>query len=122
MPRGIPNPKTEDVNIAVVAAAVQQVEKQAEKPRLVSMKLDRHYVPKGEFEIVGYHKPEVKKKTSTGDWKVVEPAEFVEGEACPPPNPGVGYPNKIWATTVIRVPEDEARNMQRLGIAIRDFD
>lgn len=118
MPKGYPNPKPEEVSPVIVAAVAEQID----KPKLIAMKLERHYVPRGEFEIVGYHKPEVKKKTSTGDWKIVEAEEFVEGEACPPPNPGVGYPNKIWATTVIRVPEEEARTMQRLGIAARDFD
>ena len=120
MPRGIPNPKPEEVNIAVVAAVAKEIEQ--EPVKLVAMKLERHYVPKGQFEIVGYTKPEVKKKTVTGDWKVVEPEMFMEGEPCPPPFHGVGYPNKIWATTVIRVPEAEAREMMRLGIAARDFD
>jgi len=118
MPRGIPNPKPEEVNPVIVAAAVEQID----KSKLIAMKLERHYVPKGKFEIVGYTKPEVKKKTATGDWKVVEAEEFIEGEACPPPFHGVGYPNKIWASTVIRVAEAEAREMQRLGIAARDFD
>lgn len=129
MPKGYPNPKPEDVNISVVAASLEDVQREPdqmhqfiEPPKLVTMKLERHYVPRGAFEIVGYHKPEVKKKTATGDWKVVEPEEFVEGEACPPPNPGVGYPNKIWASTVIRVPVEEGKTMQRLGIAARDFD
>lgn len=118
MPKGYPNPKPETVSPVIVAATVRDIE----RPTMIAMKLERHYVPRGEFEIVGYHKPEVKKKTATGDWKVVEPEEFVEGEACPPPNPGVGYPNKIWASTVIRVPEEEAKTMHRLGIAARNFD
>lgn len=93
-------------------------QKPAEAPvKMVAMKLERNYRPAGAYEIVGYLKPEVKKKTAAGDWKVVEPEQFIAGEPAPPMFPGVGFENKIWANTTIKVPEDEARVMRKAGIA-----
>lgn len=90
--------------------------------KMVAMKLERHYRPAGPYEIVGYLKPEVKRKTATGDWKVVEAEEFIAGEPAPAPFPGVGYDSKVWARTTIKVPEDEARTMRKLGIGSVELD
>lgn len=98
------------------------VEDAPEPVKMIAMKLERHYRPAKEFEVVGYHKPEVKRKFPDGTMKVVEPAEFIKGEAAPAPFPGVISTGKIWAGTVIKLPEAEAKNIRNLGIASRDFD
>jgi hypothetical protein len=36
--------------------------------------------------------------------------------------PGVGFPHKLWAGTVVRLPEGEAKALHKAGIAARDFD
>lgn len=109
MPRGIPNVKIEEAPEAVAV-------------KMVPMKLDRHYRPYGAFEIVGYHKPEVKKKNSAGIEFVAEPSEFISGEKAPPPFPGVGFDSKVWAGTVIRLPEDEAKVIRKAGIGSLEFE
>lgn len=106
MPRGIPNERPEP----------------AETGAMIAMKLERNYQPSGAFELVGYHKPEVKRKDAAGREIVVSPEEFIEGEMAPPPYPGVGFDGKVWASTVIRLPEEEARRVQKQKIGIRDFD
>jgi hypothetical protein len=73
-------------------------------------------------EIVGWHRPEIKHKDSHGIETIVQTAEFIRGEGAPPPFAGVGFANKIWAGTVIKVPVEEARNMQALKIAERDVE
>lgn len=86
----------------------------ATKP--VRMELLRNYVPINLLGVVGWQKPAVMKKNAAGQMVEVEPAEFVPGEK-PAPYPGAGFPNKIWAGTVIEVPEDEAKRMRSLRIA-----
>lgn len=63
--------------------------------KMITMTLKRHYVPKGEYEVISRAEHE---------------------------QPGVGYPNKLWAGSVIKVPEDEARDMRAKEIAERSFD
>lgn len=87
-----------------------------------AMKLLRNYCPADKYEIVGWHRPERKTKDSAGRETVVQTAAFIEGEMAPPPAPGVGYKNKLWAGTVVRVPLDEAKRTQVLGIAERDLE
>ena len=94
---------------------VAPTEAPAVKP--VKMVLKRHYVPHKLISIVGYERPARFVKNAAGETKEVEPAKFIEGEAFPALFPGVGYDNKIWAKTVIEVPEDEARDMRQKGIA-----
>lgn len=106
MPRGIPNVQSDT----------------AEPVAMIAMKLERHYQPGGDYQVVGYHKPEVKRKDAAGREIVVSPEEFIEGEMAPPPYPGVGFDGKVWASTVIRLPEEEARRVQKQKIGIRDFD
>lgn len=89
--------------------------------KMVPMKLLRNYRPGGPVEIVGWHKPAVTRKDNTGRVIEISAAEFVKGEGGPPPYPGVGFPDKIWAGTVIKLTEDEARNVRRLRIAELEF-
>jgi len=86
--------------------------------RLVAMELKRNYVPIGAVEIVGHTRPARKDHQGA----VVEKEAFITGEAFPPRHPGTGYPGKILAGTVIRVPESEARKLKTAGIADRGFD
>lgn len=89
-------------------------------PKMVKMELIRHYVPKGDvnaIKIVGYQRAEKKTKDSAGNERVVVEAAFIDGEMFPPAHAGVGYPGKVWAGTVIEVPEAEAKEMRRLKIA-----
>ena len=109
MPRGVYERQTAEVVVT-------------EPVKMVAMKLERHYHPRGDYEIVGYMKPEVKKKQPKGEFKVIEPEEFISGEQAPAPFPGVVSTGKVWASTTIKVPEDEAKAMKRLGIAERDFE
>lgn len=104
-----------------VAADVAEAPPASEPVKMVAMKLERHYRPAGAYDVVGYLKPAVTKKMPSGEMKVIEPEEFIPGQAAPPPFAGV-VSNKIWAGTTIKVPEDEAKVMKRLGIAERDFD
>ncbi|TGR84619.1 hypothetical protein EN866_32960 [Mesorhizobium sp. M2D.F.Ca.ET.223.01.1.1] len=90
--------------------------------KMVAMKLDRHYRPAGDYEVVGYLKKEVVKKFPDGQTKVIEPEEFIAGQMAPPPFPGVINENKVWASTTIRVPEAEAKIMRLNKIAERAFD
>lgn len=85
------------------------------------MKLERNYRPAGEFEVVGWHKPEVKRKNAAGVEVIVEPAEFIKGERAPPTISGTGFSDKIWAGTVIRIGNAEAKNISRIGIAKLEF-
>jgi hypothetical protein len=86
-------------------------------PKMVAMELKRNYVPLKLGRIVGYQKEARIVRNAAGENKEVEPAEFIEGEMFPPVFAGVGFERKIWAGTVIEVPEDEAKTMRKLGIA-----
>lgn len=78
-------------------------------PRMWPVKLLKHYVPKGEHEIVGHHTARIMRKDAAGREQVVQEAAFVSGAPMPPPLPGTGFPGKIWAGTVIKLPLDEAK-------------
>lgn len=101
-----------------MADAAPETKPDTPAPKLVKMELKRHYVPKKQPpNIVGWNRPERRVKDAAGRETVVQEGGFVPGEMCPPPQPGVGYPNKVWAGTVIEVPEDEARTMRTHKIA-----
>ena len=85
--------------------------------KTVKMELKRHYVPHKPISIARYERPGRSVTNPAGETKEVEPAKFIEGEMFPPIFAGVGYDNKIWAKTVIEVPEDEAKVMRQRGIA-----
>jgi hypothetical protein len=90
-----------------------------QKAPMFPVLLSKNYVPKGEYEIVGYLKAEVKRKNNAGQWVVVEKEKFIEGEMKPHASPGVGYDGKIWAGTTLRLPVDEAKSIIAKKIAER---
>jgi len=94
----------------------------AEGNKMFHVLLNKNYAPRGEFEIVGYFKPEVKKKAADGKWFVVEQGGFVKGEMKPAQSPGVGFNGKIWAGTHIMLPIDEAKFVVGQKIAERADD
>ena len=87
--------------------------------KLFPVLLVRNYVPCGEYEIVGYLKAAVKRKDAAGTERIVEREEFIEGVMKPHASPGVGFPNKIWAGTTIKLPVDEAKTVVAKKIAER---
>jgi hypothetical protein len=104
---------------------------EAKTEKMFPVLLHKNYVPRGEYEIIGYLKEAVKRKDAAGNWRVVEPEEFIEGEMKPHEMPGVGFgpmegkdgePKvnaKIWAGTHIRLPLDEAKHLVAKKIAER---
>lgn len=83
----------------------------------VKMELLKNYVPLNLLRIIGYKKEAVQRKNAAGQMITIEPEAFIEGEMKPSVYPGTGFPNKIWAGTVIEVPEPEAKRMRQLKIA-----
>lgn len=116
MPKGVyeRKPKEDIMSEPVKAEPVK-----AEPEKMFPVKLNKNYAPRGKYEIVGYLKPEVKRKTAAGTWLIVEKEEFVEGEGKPAPYPGVGFDGKIWAGTHIRLPLDEAKQLVAKKLAER---
>lgn len=101
--------------------------------KLFPVLLTKNYTPIGKYEIVGYLKPEVKRKDSAGNWRVEAKEEFIKGEMKPHESPGVGFGAmemkdgstvnaKIWAGTQIRLPVDEAKNLVAKKLAERADD
>lgn len=90
--------------------------------KLFPVVLKRHYVPMGRHEIIGHVRPKVEAKNAAGQMVLVTPEEFIHGEGFPPPNPGVGFDNKIWAGTHVRLPIDEAKGLVAKKIADRADD
>lgn len=84
--------------------------------------LTKNYVPRGDYEIVGYLKEAVKQKDAAGNWRTIEREEFIKGEMKPHVSPGVGFPRKIWAGTHIRLPIDEAKHIVAIKVAERADD
>lgn len=126
MPKGVYERKPKEDQMATETAATQP-------SKLFPVTLVKNYVPKGEYEIVGYLKEEVKRKDAAGNWRVIEKEQFVEGEMKPHQSPGVGFGPmqmkdgstvnaKIWAGTRIRVPIDEAKYVVARKIAERADD
>ena len=127
MPRGVydRNPKEKPMAEATVTQPVS-----AAPVKLFPVVLQKNYVPAGAYEIVGYLKEAVKRKDAAGNWKTIEPEEFIEGVMKPHQSPGVGFGEmimkdgskvnaKIWAGTTIKVPVDEAKRAVSLKIAER---
>ena len=90
-----------------------------EAPTIKSVKMEllKNYVPLSLLRVVGYKKDAVMQKNAAGQMVEVSPAAFIDGEMKPSVYPGTGFPNKIWAGTVIEVPEPEAKRMRQLKIA-----
>lgn len=113
MPKGVYDRKPKEIpNMASENTAPP-----AEK--LFPVLLTKNYAPDCKYEIVGYLKEAVKRKNAAGTWKIVEPEEFVKGVMKPHNSPGVGFPNKIWAGTTIKIPLDEAKRLLSLKAAER---
>lgn len=87
--------------------------------KMFPVKLLKNYRPAGNYEVVGYQRPEIKQKDSAGKVTVVQESEFVEGEMSPPPFPGVGFETKVWAETVLKLPIDEAKRLVSKHLAER---
>lgn len=109
MPKGVYERKPKDNEMTDTGAASQ----------MFPVLLNKNYVPRGKYEIVGYLKEAVKRKNAAGQMIVVEPEEFVEGEMKPAPHPGVGFKDKVWAGTHIKLPIDEAKALVAKKIADR---
>lgn len=103
------------------AATVAAIE--ATKPKLVAIKLERHYRPMGDYEVVGHWRPAVEVKSPAGKMVEISPETFVEGEPMPPPVAGAGSESlKLWAGTVVRLPSEEAKRARRLEIGSVEID
>lgn len=123
MPKGVYERKPRESDMSPPAAN--------NEVKMFPVVLNKNYVPKGAYEIVGYVKEEVKRKDAAGTWRIVEPEEFIEGEMKPHATPGVGYGAvvekdgnvvlnaKIWAGTHIKLPLDEAKHLVSKKIAER---
>jgi hypothetical protein len=125
MPRGV-----YDRNPKEIPAMASETTTATEPAKLFPVILLKNYVPKGEYKIVGYLKEAVKQKDAAGNWRIIEPETFIEGEVKPHQSPGVGYGAmvmkdgstvnaKIWAGTQIRVPVEEAKYVVAKKIAER---
>ncbi len=102
-------------------------------PKLFPVLLKKSYCPISDYEIIGYTKEAVKRKDAAGNWRVIEPEEFIAGVMKPHESHGVGFGEyidengrktnaKIWAETKIRLPIDEAKSVIAKNIAERADD
>jgi hypothetical protein len=112
MPKGVYDRKPKDQPMATETAAPQP-------SKMFPVKLLKNYRPAGDYQVVGYHRPEKSVKDAAGRVIVVQEAAFIEGEIAPPPFPGVGFDTKVWADTVLRLPMDEARGLVGKKLAER---
>jgi hypothetical protein len=126
MPKGVYDRKPKDDHMASETAAIEQ----PSTTKMFPVLLTKNYVPRGEYEIVGYLREAVKQKDAAGNWRIIEPEAFIEGEMKPHQSPGVGFGAmqmkdgtmvnaKIWAGTHIKVPLDEAKYVVAKKIAER---
>jgi hypothetical protein len=125
MPKGVYERKTKEPDMSPPEAV---------KTKLFPVILNKNHCPQGEYEIVGYLKEAVKRKDAAGNWRVIEPEEFIKGEMKPHQSPGVGFGEytdkatgrrfnpKIWAGTQIAVPVDEAKFLVSKKLAERADD
>lgn len=113
------SPQQQEVGpVSVDAPNVTTPAEQAPEPvKGIQMELVRNYVPVSLLRVVGWKKPALMRKNAAGQMVEVEPEEWMEGQAKPAPYPGAGFDNKLWAGTVIEVPEAEAKRMRTLRIA-----
>lgn len=127
MPKGVYDRTPKEIPAMASEPAAPQPSK------LFPVVLSRNYVPRTEYEVVGYLKEAVKRKDAAGNWKIIEPEEFIAGEVKPHASPGVGYGEmimkdgskvnaKIWAGTTIKLPVDEAKAIVAKKIAERADD
>lgn len=98
--------------------------------KTVTVKLLRNYRPRGQVEIVGYHKEPILRKRPDGKIVTLEPGGFVietdpdTGQiiGAPPALPGTGFADRLNAGTVIRVGVDEAKRMRTEKIGEVEID
>ena len=109
-PKEIPDMASESTTVAAPAA---------EKPKLFPVVLSKNYCPIGEYEIIGYLRPEIRQKDAAGVDRIIQTEQFIEGEMKPHVSPGVGFPEKIWAGTHVRLPLDEAKRLVSKKLAER---
>lgn len=102
-----------------MSKAEPKAEAKPEAAKMFPVILKKNYVPRGEYEIVGWLKPKVERKDSAGKMIMVEPEKFMAGEMVPPPYPGVGFDGKIWAGTTISLPLNEAKALVEKKLAER---
>lgn len=95
---------------------------QSEPVKMIAMKLDRNYHPAGSFEVVGHTKPEIIRKNSAGVETIVSKEEWVPGEPMPATIAGTGFKDKFWAGTVLRLPVDEAKTVEKARIGVRSIE
>jgi hypothetical protein len=89
---------------------------------MIAVKLEKNYAPIGYYETVGWDRPKIEKKGPGGVIVVIQEAAFIKDEKAPPAVAGTGYANKVWAGTTIKLPEEEAKHVDKVGIARRVFD
>jgi hypothetical protein len=130
MPKGVYERKTKEPDMS----PPEEAKKTEIKTKLFPVVLNKNHCPQGEYEIVGYLKEAVKRKDAAGNWRVIEPEEFIKGEMKPHQSPGVGFGEytdkatgrrfnpKIWAGTQIAVPVDEAKFLVSKKLAERADD
>ena len=121
-PKEIPDMASESTTVAAPAA---------EKPKLFPVVLSKNYCPIGEYEIIGYLRPEIRQKDAAGVDRIIQTEQFIEGEMKPHVSPGVGFGAmkdekngltvnpKIWAGTHVRLPLDEAKRLVSKKLAER---
>lgn len=104
-------------------------------PPMVTIRLNRNYRPRGEYEVLGYWQKEIKVKSPAGIETIVQKREFVQKKdedegsktfgkikSAPAVLAGTGFDSKLWADTVIKVPKDEARHIRSNEIGTLEID
>lgn len=111
MPKGVYDRKKDD----------EMAEPKEVAQKLFPVILKKNYMPleTTPYEIVGWLRPKVERKDSAGKMLQIEPEKFIEGEMHPPPLPGTGFPNKIWAGTTVKLPVEDAKRLVSMGLAER---
>lgn len=124
MPKGFPNPKPDAENEPFGGQGDHDGDgKAGGTAKTALVRLLRNYRPlTNDFEIVGHEVAAKFKKDAAGREVEVQPAQFIAGEQPEPAQPGTGFPTKIWAGTLIRLPVEEAKTIRRLGIAEYEID
>jgi hypothetical protein len=137
MPRGIPNAKQPGNDIAAMEAANlaslppvdvydpysprHVPEPEPEGPRMARVRLERNYCPINPFSIVGHTRPEIKKKNPAGREEIFQTEEWIPDQMMPPAIAGTGFKDKVWAGTVIELPESEAKTIVKQKIGSLEF-
>jgi len=130
MPKGYPNEKPAEIEATASLTPVDAYDPYAPRsvplppplePKLARVKLERNYVPAEGFKVIGHTKPEIKRKDSAGREVIIQEEEFFPGEPMPAKIAGTGFPGKLWAGTVIELPEAEAKNIVKQKIGVLEF-